>query len=71
MARPGSTASASGSAIDATDSAPPRPAAGHSRRAKTYSVAPSASVESPSSPTHATTHGTTASGTINSAANGG
>ena len=68
---PGVTASASGSAIEATDSAPPRPPEGHSRRATTYSVTPSASTDSASSPTQATSHGTTASGVITSAANGG
>ena len=71
MSLPGSTASASGSPIDATDSAPPRPPDGHSRRATTNSVSPRASVESASSAGHDTSHGTTASGTIVSAANGG
>ena len=35
MALPGCTANASGSAMDATDNAPPRPPEGHSRRATT------------------------------------
>ena len=71
IGRPGSTAIASGSAIEATDSAPPRPPDGHSLRATANRVAPSASVESSSTATHATTHGTTAIGTITIAANGG
>ena len=71
MSLPGCTAIASGSRIDVTEIAPAAPPDGHSRRAVTYRTAPSASVDSASSRTQLAVHGTTASGTISSAANGG
>ncbi len=71
MALPGSTASASGSAIEATDSAAPGPPAGHIRRATTYRVAPRESVDSASRLTQAAVQLISAHGTISSAANGG
>ena len=71
MALPGCTTSASGSAIDATDSAPPRPPDGHSRRATTKNVSPNAAVDSASSAVQASSQGATASGSSTIAAKGG
>ena len=71
IALPGCTSSARGSAIEATDSAPPRPPEGHSRRATTKNVSPSAAVDSASSTDQASTQGATASGRSTIAAKGG
>ena len=68
---PGWTSRASGRAIEATESAPPRPPDGHRLRATTKNVSPSAAVDRASSAIQATVHGATASGSSTSAANGG
>ena len=67
----GSSSRAGGSAIEATETAPPGPPAGQTLRATTYSVPASATSDAVNRAIHAAVHGSASNGRSTIAANGG